>query len=86
MDRGAWRATVQGFARVRHNLVTEPQSEYKSQIEKMIWDTDLECLVCIWKAHSRNIVCYLEELASPGRGSLSMAPDTTLQFRMKSRE
>ena len=24
MDRGAWRATVHGFARVRHNLVTKP--------------------------------------------------------------
>ena len=68
MDRGAWQATVQGFARVRHNLVTEPQSECKSQTEKMIWDTDLECSVCIWKAHFRNIACYLQELASPGRG------------------
>ena len=25
MDRGAWRATVHGIARVRHNLVTKPQ-------------------------------------------------------------
>ena len=24
MDRGAWRATVHGVARVRHNLVTKP--------------------------------------------------------------
>ena len=24
MDRGAWWATVQGFERVRHNLVTKP--------------------------------------------------------------
>ena len=26
LDRGAWQATVQGIARVRHNLVTEQQS------------------------------------------------------------
>ena len=25
MDRGAWRATVHGFARVRHKLATKPQ-------------------------------------------------------------
>ena len=25
MDRGAWRATVHGVARVRHNLATKPQ-------------------------------------------------------------
>ena len=24
MDRGAWRATVHGVARVRHDLVTKP--------------------------------------------------------------
>ena len=24
MDRGAWRATVHGIARVRHNLMTKP--------------------------------------------------------------
>ena len=24
MDRGAWRATVRGIARVRHNLATKP--------------------------------------------------------------
>ena len=24
MDRGAWRATVQGVARVRHDLATKP--------------------------------------------------------------
>ena len=26
MDRGAWRATVHGVARVRHDLVTKPLS------------------------------------------------------------
>ena len=26
MDRGAWRATVHGVARIRHNLVTKPLS------------------------------------------------------------
>ena len=24
MDRGAWRATVQGVAKVRHDIVTKP--------------------------------------------------------------
>ena len=27
MDRGAWRATVHGVARVRHNLVTKPSQK-----------------------------------------------------------
>ena len=26
MDRGAWRVTVHGVARVRHDLVTKPPS------------------------------------------------------------
>ena len=26
MDRGAWRATVHGVTRVRHNLATKPLS------------------------------------------------------------
>ena len=25
MDKGAWRATVHGISRVRHDLVTKPQ-------------------------------------------------------------
>ena len=28
MDRGAWRATVHGVARVRHDLVTKPAPPY----------------------------------------------------------
>ena len=35
MDRGAWRATVHGVARVRHDLVTKPplpQDRYKVHI------------------------------------------------------
>ena len=27
MDRGAWRATVQGLQRVRHDLVTKQQQQ-----------------------------------------------------------
>ena len=27
-DRGAWRATVRGFARVGHDLATEQQQHY----------------------------------------------------------
>ena len=29
MDRGVWRATVHGVARVRHNLVTQQQQKDK---------------------------------------------------------
>ena len=28
MDRGAWQAIVHGVARVRHDLVTQPETEY----------------------------------------------------------
>ena len=31
MDRGAWRATVHGAARVRHNLVTKPGQRLKME-------------------------------------------------------
>ena len=30
MDRGAWKATVHGFARVRHDLVTKPPPPWNS--------------------------------------------------------
>ena len=30
MDRGAWQATVHGFARVRHDLVTKPPPPWNS--------------------------------------------------------
>ena len=34
MDRGAWRVTVHGVARVRHDLVTEQQQQILFQEEK----------------------------------------------------
>ena len=33
MDRGAWRATVHGVARVRHDLAAKPQNTmYKNEL------------------------------------------------------
>ena len=32
MDRGAWRATVHGVTRVRHNLVTKPPPRHSASV------------------------------------------------------
>ena len=37
MDRGAWRATVHGVARVKHDLVTKPPHTYKARTANEIW-------------------------------------------------
>lgn len=37
----------------------------------LVWA--LDWLVCIWQHCHRGVICYLEELACPGKGSLSLA-------------
>ena len=35
MDRGAWQATVQGVARVRHDLATNPPPQGNYYLNKL---------------------------------------------------
>ena len=46
MDRGAWRATVRGVARVRHDLATKPPTttKGKKRIFKTMYDNKLTFL------------------------------------------
>ena len=46
MDRGAWRATVHGVARVRHGLVAKPPPPFNVITMKLCQSTELS-YVCI---------------------------------------
>ena len=41
MDRGAWQATVYGFARIRHDLATKPPPSSSTQSSRECWNQTL---------------------------------------------
>ena len=43
MDRGAWRATVHGVARVGYDLATKPPPP--SETQYLHWPQDKDCIV-----------------------------------------
>jgi len=74
MDRGAWRATVHGSQRVRHNLTTKLQQQHGKSIFNILGNcqtTILHSHSNVWKCRFLHIplnICYwLSFLLQPYR-------------------